>query len=84
MRPQLAALGLMLALGGCEGTAVPQVKLNPNIGNAVSHNISAHTVDPEPAWAEKTDLETLGIRAEKAMRAYRGGEEKKPEAVSTK
>ena len=84
MRPQLAILGLMLALGGCEGTAVPMAKLSPNFGNAVRQNTAAHTIDPQPALAEQTELSTSGIRTEKAFRLYRGAEEKKAEQVTTK
>jgi type IV pilus biogenesis protein CpaD/CtpE len=84
MRSQLAALGLILALGACEGTAVPMAKISPSFGNAVRQNAAAHTVNPEPAGAEKGDHSTNGIRAEKAIRLYRGADEKKAEQVTTK
>ncbi len=81
---RLLCLAAVTVLGGCEGYYRHEYPMDPAFGNATRRNAAAHTVDPDPAPAKDTDLLFDGQRIKKAMDRYRGGEEKKPEAVTTK
>ena len=82
---RIACLAALALLGGCGDLHYRhQYPIDPSFGNAVRHNSAAHAVDLDPAWAKDTDLLTDGKRVKKATDRFSVGEEKTPEAVSTK
>jgi hypothetical protein len=50
-------------------------------GEAPTFNANVHIIDPNPAWAENTDIEVSGERAVGAMERYSTGTDFTPEEV---
>jgi hypothetical protein len=55
-------------------------KVTEGAGNASAANRAIHTVDPWPAYAEKTEINTDGKRAMVAVRRYETNTSIKPNA----
>jgi hypothetical protein len=58
-------------------------KVTEGAGNASAANRAIHTVDPWPAYAEKTEINTDGKRAMVAVRRYETNTSIKPNAEAS-
>ena len=74
-----AAAGFAGLVGAC---AAPET-LNPNLGNAVRHNMAIHIINPDPRLPDVNGPEMSGRRAAKAVERYHEGEVIEPERVET-
>src|SRR5262245_62839988 len=58
-------------------------KVTEGAGNASAANRAIHTIDPWPAYSEKTEINTDGKRALVAVRRYETNTSVKPADTST-
>ena len=80
-------LALLLA-SGCTSDQVYEYrahtdKVTEGAGNASAANRAIHTIDPWPAYSEKTEINTDGKRALVAVRRYETNTSVKPADSST-
>ena len=75
-------LVLMLAVSACEANR-NIAHLGKDFGNATSHNLSQHIINPEPVTAGYGAPAYNGLRAKGAMDRYTGGSVIAPEVEST-
>lgn len=78
-----ALLVAIASLSGCaEYEKHHQYLLGKEVtGEAPAYNANVHIVDPNPAWAENTDIEVSGERAVGAIDRYGTGTDFTPEEV---
>jgi hypothetical protein len=62
--------------------AAPET-LNPNLGNAVRHNMAVHIINPDPRLPDLAGPEMSGRRAAKAAERYHEGVVIEPERIET-
>ncbi len=75
------ALGVAaVTVAGCTFPMQPAEQY-PGFGDAVTHDMAVHIVDPAPAGAENTSIELHGARADGLMERYESGTVFDPEAV---
>lgn len=83
MKPIIATLSLvlMLAVSACaENRNIPP--LGKDIGNATTHNLSQHIINPEPVTAGYGAPALYGPRAKGALDRYKSGSVIEPEMRS--
>ena len=83
----ITTLGLSLA-SGCTSDQVYDYrghadKVTEGAGNASAANRAIHTVDPWPAYADKTEINTDGKRAMVAVRRYETNTSVKPNSETS-
>jgi len=77
------ALGVAaVAVAGCTYPMQPADQY-PGFGNAVTHDMAVHVVDPAPPGAANTSIELHGARADILMERYESGTVIVPEDVET-
>lgn len=77
------ALGVAaVAVAGCTYPMQPAEQY-PGFGDAVTHDMAVHIVDPAPPGAENTSIELHGARADVLMERYETGAVIAPEDVET-
>ncbi len=75
------ALGVAaVAVAGCTFPMQPADQY-PGYGDAVTHNMAVHTVDPAPPGAENTSIDLHGARANVLMERYESGTVIAPEEL---
>lgn len=75
------ALGVAaVTVAGCTLPMQPAEQY-PGFGDAVTHDMAVHIVDPAPPGAENTSIELHGARADILMERYETGTVLEPEAV---
>lgn len=83
----LKSMSLVVLCGGLLSGCAQQQEYSDYLrgkevnGEAPAFNAGVHTVDPNPAWAENTDISVNGTRAADAVKRYRGGSDYAPEDV---
>ncbi len=75
-------LVLMLAVSACEANR-NIAPLGKDFGNATTHNLSQHIINPEPVTAGYGAPALNGLRAKGVMDRYTGGSVIAPAAEST-
>ncbi len=84
MKPIIATLPLVLmfAVSACEvNRNIPP--LGKDFGNATTHNLSQHIINPEPVTAGYGAPAFHGVRAKGAMDRYTGGSVLAPSVEDT-
>ena len=75
------ALGVaVVTVAGCTFPMQPADQY-PGYGDAVTHNMAVHIVDPAPAGAENTSIDLHGARANVLMERYESGTVLEPEEL---
>ncbi len=64
------AAGLSAGLAGCTDYLDRRETISYAAGNAIAHNQAVHMIDPWPAHAKNTRIDTSGERMARAVRRY--------------
>ncbi len=76
---KILPLALLFAVAACQHLE----PLGRDYGNAVTHNLSVHVIDPAPNLEGKEIPDMEGTRAAGAMERYDAGTEIEPESIET-
>jgi hypothetical protein len=63
-------VGHLIALGACTDYLDRRETVSYSAGNAVAYNQAVHMIDPWPAHAKNTRIDTSGERMARAVRRY--------------
>src|SRR5262245_54744608 len=87
----LAVASLLAAAVGVAGCSSDHIheyrahtdKVTAGAGDAMASNRAVHTVDPWPAYSQKTQIDMDGKRAQVAVRRYESNTTSKPQGLSS-